>query len=59
MDEATLRQLPPVARALSAARDQAERYRTALLEREGELQLRSYVVVMVGLERVLGEQVGS
>ena len=57
MDEATLRQLPPVARAFAAAREQAESYRSALLRQERQLDLRSYAVVAVGLERILGEEV--
>jgi hypothetical protein len=57
LDEVALRQLPPVARALTAARNQVKRYRSALLEQEPELDLRSYVVVAVGLERMLGEEV--
>ncbi len=57
MDEAALRQLPCVAKAFTLARDQAERYRAALTRREGELTLRSYAVVAVGLERILGEEI--
>jgi len=57
MDEAALRRLEPVAKAFTEARDQAERYRAALVRREGELNLRSYAVVAVGLERILGEEI--
>jgi len=57
MDEAALRQLPVVAKAFTEARDQAVRYRAALVKREGELNLRTYAVVAVGLERILGEEV--
>ncbi|MCP4657693.1 MAG: AAA family ATPase [bacterium] len=64
MDEAELRRLPAVAKAFTEARDQAKDYRAALLRRsEPELsaldppRLRSYVVVAVGLERMLGEEV--
>ncbi|MCP4662379.1 MAG: hypothetical protein GY856_43835 [bacterium] len=57
IDEAALRQLPPVAKAFAEARDQAERYRAALVRREGELNLRTYAVVAVGLERILGEEI--
>ncbi|MCP4680321.1 MAG: AAA family ATPase [Deltaproteobacteria bacterium] len=57
MDEAALRRLPPVAKAFTEARDQAERYRAALVRREGELNLRCYAVVAVGLERILGEEI--
>ena len=59
MDEETLRALPPVAKALAEARQQAERYRQALARRHGtEIDLRAYVVVAVGLERILGNEVG-
>jgi hypothetical protein len=59
MDEAALRRLPAVVAALGEARQQAQRYSRALLRRIGEetLKLRSYVVVAVGLERMLGEEV--
>jgi hypothetical protein len=59
LGEAALRQLPPVARALTTARDQIRRYRAALLAQEPTLDLRSYVVVAVGLERILGEEVSG
>ena len=49
--------MPAVAKAFAEARDQVERYRAALLKREGALDLRAYVVVAVGLERLLGEKV--
>jgi hypothetical protein len=58
MDEAELRRLPPVAEAFHQAREQARHYRAALLRQRGEgLALRSYVVVAVDLERVLGEEI--
>ncbi len=57
MDDDALRQLPDVKKALTEARNQAERYREALVKREGELNLRTYVVVAVGLERMLGEEI--
>ncbi len=58
MDDETLRALPPVTKALTEARQQAERYRRALSRRHGtEIDLRTYVVVAVGLERILGEEV--
>jgi len=58
MSEAELRRLPAVVQALSDARAQARRYGTALLRRRGEeLALRSYVVVAVDLERLIGEEV--
>jgi hypothetical protein len=59
MDEDALRELTPVARAFEEARAQVARYRAALLERFGTdaLNLRCYVVVAVGLERMLGEEV--
>jgi len=60
MDEETLRALPPVAKALAEARQQAERYRQALSRRHGtEIDLRVYVVVAVGLERILGEELDA
>lgn len=58
MDAAALRRLPPVVQAFDEAREQASRYSAALLRQRGEgLALRSYVVVAVDVERVLGEEV--
>jgi DNA-binding Xre family transcriptional regulator len=59
MDEENLRQLPPVAAALDEARQQVQGYRQALVRRFGEppLRIRCYVVVAIGLERMLGELV--
>ena len=57
MDEAELRKLPAVKKAFDEAREQAKRYRAALVRREGERNLRTYAVVVVGLERMLGEEV--
>ncbi len=59
MSEEALRQLPKVAKAFAEARDQAERYRDALVKRFGAaaLKLRCYAVVAVGLERILGEEI--
>ncbi len=59
MEESALRELAAVKRAFVEAKKQARRYREALLRREGELNLRTYVVVAVGLERMLGEEVGE
>ena len=59
LDEMALRQLAPVARAFAEARKQVERYRESLLRQETELDLRSYVVVAVGLERILGDEILS
>ena len=57
MDKASLRKLPKVKTAFSEARKQAAYYRAALERRYGaELDLRCYVVVMVGLVRMLGEE---
>ncbi len=57
MDGAALAQLSPVRAALAAAREQLGHYRAALVERYGNaLELRSYAVVAVGLERLLGEE---
>ncbi len=58
MDGEALRQLPKVTQALTEARQQAEDYRRALRRRYGaEINLRTYAVVAVGLERMLGEEV--
>lgn len=57
MDEAALRALPDVGEAFAEGRRQVARYRSALVQREGELDLRCFVVVAVGLERILGEEV--
>ncbi len=58
LDEAALRELPAVDKAFSEARGQVRDYRAALVEQRGdELSLRSYVVVAVDLERMLGEEV--
>jgi hypothetical protein len=57
MDEKKLRALPQVEKAFQDGREEAARYRAALGRRYGEaLRLRSYVVVAVGLERLLGEE---
>ncbi len=57
MDEAELLKLSAVEKAFEEGKEQAERYRTALVKRHGEeLKLRSYVVVAVGLERLLFEE---
>ncbi len=58
MDEDALRELAPVERAFTEAREQVDRYRTALVRSQGAeaLRLRAYVVVAVGLERMLGEE---
>lgn len=53
-----MRQLPPVAQAFAEAREQARRYSAALQQKHGEgLRLRSYAVVAVDIERILGEEV--
>ncbi|MCP4658192.1 MAG: AAA family ATPase, partial [bacterium] len=57
MDDQALRALRPVAAALAEARGLVMRYRDALVKKFGEAQPRCYVVVAVGLERVLGEEV--
>ncbi len=61
LSEADLHRLPAVAAAFAQARDQIEHYRAALIRRHGSsaLNLRCYAVVAVGLERVLGEEVGN
>ena len=67
MDEAALRRLPEVKKALTKARQQVEGYRAALVrqravgphpeERGDSVRPRCYAVVAVGLERILGEEV--
>ena len=58
MDRATLCKLTPVKRTFDEARRQVADYRAALLRRYGaDLELRSFAVVGVGLERMLGEEV--
>ncbi len=57
MGDAALRALAPVAVALAEARKQVLDYRDALARKFGEVRPRCYVVVAVGLERVLGEEV--
>ncbi len=57
MDDEALRKLAPVASAFRAARKQVLDYRDALATKIHEAQPRCYVVVAVGLERVLGEEV--
>ncbi len=57
MDDKALLKLTPVANAFKAARAQVLDYRDALAKKVGEAQPRCYVVVAVGLERVLGEEV--
>ncbi len=58
MDESELRKLPAVESAFSAARRQLAQYREALETRFGDiLALRSYAVVAVDLERMIGEEV--
>jgi hypothetical protein len=56
MSQEELRRLPPVAKAFAEAQEQARRSHVALLRQRGEeLSLRSYVIVAVDLERILGE----
>ncbi|MEE8522864.1 MAG: hypothetical protein V3T72_02950 [Thermoanaerobaculia bacterium] len=57
IDNEALRRLAPVASALAAARHQVLAYRDALVRKLGEAQPRCYVVVAVGLERVVGDEV--
>ncbi len=60
MEVDALRRLSKVGKALDEARQQIELYRQALLRRHGEsIDLRSYAVVAVGLERILVEEVTS
>lgn len=56
LDEAELRAVSEVSAAFAAAKEQLDRYGKALSDRFGDtLRLRSYAVVAVGLERMLGE----
>ena len=57
MDDEELRGLAPVAASLAAARKQVLAYRDALVKKIGEAEPRCYVVVAVGLEHILGEEV--
>lgn len=59
MDESELRQLPRVRAAFASGREQTLRYREALEKKLVEVRPRSYVVVAVGLDRILGEEVGD
>ncbi len=57
MDDAALRRLPAVAQAFAQGRAQTGRYRTALAKQRGDgSELRSFVIVAVGLDRILGEE---
>lgn len=57
MNEKALHQLSSVKKAFKDGREEADRYRASLVKRRGEhLRLRSYVVVAVGLERLLFEE---
>ena len=58
LDEAKLRQLEPVQEAFAEAGKQVRRYREALARKYGAgVPRRSYAVVAVGVERLLGEEV--
>ena len=58
MDAEDLRSLPAVEKALADGREQVARYSMAFVQRRGAaVPLRSYVVVAVGLERMVGEEV--
>ncbi len=58
MDDEALSRLPRVAAAFDEARQQIESYARALGRRHGEeLNLRAWIVVAVGLERILGREV--
>ncbi|MCP4655352.1 MAG: hypothetical protein GY856_08030 [bacterium] len=57
MDDEALRELTPVSSALGAAREQVVRYRDAVVKKISEARPRCFVVVAVGLERILGEEV--
>ncbi len=60
MDEAALCELPAVKMALATAREQAGRYLAALArQRGGAARSRAYIVVAVGLERLVGEEVAA
>jgi len=51
--------LPAVAAALADATEQLGRYRAGLGERYGDLRLRSFAVVSLGFERLVGREVLS
>ena len=58
LEEGKLRQLEPVKEAFAEAGKQVRRYREALARKYGaDIPRRSYAVVAVGLERLLGEEV--
>jgi len=57
LDESRLRELAPVRAAFEEARVQVVRYGDALVKRFSDARPRCYAVVMVGLERILGEEV--
>ncbi len=58
LSPAEVRGLAPVAAKLAEAGAKARRYETALVAKYGEvLRLRSYAVVALGFERVVGEEV--
>ena len=60
MDVTDLLELTSVQKAFEEGKEQAERYRKAVVKQHGEtLRLRSYVVVAVGLERLLFEETSS
>ena len=57
LSEEDLRALPPVAAALAAAREQVLRYRDALKKKFNAARPRCFVVIVAGLERIVGEEV--
>jgi hypothetical protein len=59
LDRDALAALPAVAAALEEAAAQLERYRAGLVERYDDLRLRSFAVVSVGFERLVGGEVMS
>ncbi|MCP4554147.1 MAG: hypothetical protein GY836_01910 [Herbaspirillum sp.] len=57
LDRESLAALPAVASAFEEAAEQLGRYRVGLSEQYGELRLRSFAVVSLGFERLVGREV--
>ena len=57
LDAEALSALPAVAAASADAGEQLGRYHAGLRERYGELRLRSFAVVPLGFERLVGREI--
>jgi hypothetical protein len=57
LDREQLLELPEVSRHLAAAAEQLRRYAAVLTGRQGDLRLRCFAVVALGLERLVGLEV--